>query len=201
MADSTFNPKDQHTNVPNKIVVGLERIANAYRVLLWEHAKKVGHSPIQIQLLIFIAYHAKNLCTVGNLANEFNLTKPTISDALKALEKKELITRVTAKNDGRSHHIELSGLGRKAVKEAEHFSDPIKNLLENIPSEEQGVMLNNIIGLIANLNRSGVVNVQRTCLLCRFHESIGTGHFCNLLKEPLAPAELRLDCPEFEAAS
>lgn len=198
MANSPFNPEHQHADVTNKIVVGLERIANAYRVLLWNHAKRSKLSPIQVQLLLFIAYHSSILCTVSHLATEFNLTRPTVSDALKTLEKKGLAHRTSAANDARSHYLQLTPKGQQAVKKAENFSDPIKAPISALQEEEKERLLASIIGLIAQLNQSGVVNVQRTCVLCTYHEKKHSGHYCNLLDQPLEVKALRLDCPEFE---
>ena len=53
MSDSVFNPNHQETDISSKIVAGLERISEAFKVLLWEKAKLLGLSPIQIQILIF----------------------------------------------------------------------------------------------------------------------------------------------------
>lgn len=52
MSKSIFDPKNQIKDVSSKIVAGLERISEAFKVLLWEKAKALGLSPIQIQILI-----------------------------------------------------------------------------------------------------------------------------------------------------
>ena len=68
MHESTFNPKQQEKDFSSKIVAGLERVSEVFKILLWEKAKLVGLSPIQIQILIFIAFHKQNLCNVSHLA-------------------------------------------------------------------------------------------------------------------------------------
>ena len=40
MRKSTFHLEHQHKDINSKIIVGLERISEAFRVLLWEHAKR-----------------------------------------------------------------------------------------------------------------------------------------------------------------
>jgi hypothetical protein len=57
MKKSIFNPSEQERSISSKIVVGLERVSEVFKVLLWEKAKLVGLSPIQIQILFFVAYH------------------------------------------------------------------------------------------------------------------------------------------------
>ena len=86
MKKSIFNLNGQNSDLASKIVAGLERNSEAFRVLLWEHAKVVGLSPIQI--LLFISFHPETLCNVSHVAHEFNLTKATISEAIKVLHKK-----------------------------------------------------------------------------------------------------------------
>ena len=86
-----FDP--QQPSTAGKIAVGLARISEAYRAQLWNHAKVMGISPIQIQMLIFMRYHLKNMCTVSQLAREFNVAKPTVSDAVQSLLKKQLVQK------------------------------------------------------------------------------------------------------------
>ena len=95
MMKSIFNPDQQQKDMSSKIVAGLERISEVFKVLLWNKAKEVGLSPIQIQILLFVAFHKDELCNVSHLAKEFNVTKPIVSDAIKALDKKEMIPEIS----------------------------------------------------------------------------------------------------------
>ncbi len=198
MSKSIFNIPFQHNDLNSKIVIGLERISEVFRTLLWEHAKNIGLSPIQIQILIFIAYHKKGLCTVSHLAKEFNLTKPTISDAVKALEKKELITKNKIATDSRSYYISLSVKGKDLVSKTEDFANPIKKQLENFETSQQESLFQSIASLIYKLNRTGVLSVQRTCYACKFYEKGKKNDYCNLINTDLKSTDIRLDCPEFE---
>ena len=65
MSRSVFDVNGQLQSIERKIVVALERISEAFRVLLWEEAKEHSLSPIQVQLLIFCAYHAAEKRKVG----------------------------------------------------------------------------------------------------------------------------------------
>ena len=90
MKYSSFNLNEQNQKIESRIVVALERISEAFRVLLWNESKENSLSPIQIQILIFIYFHSTEKCKVGYLADEFNMTKATISDSVKVLLSKEL---------------------------------------------------------------------------------------------------------------
>ncbi len=199
MTESIFNLAFQQDDVKSKIVVALERISEVFRALLWEHAKTIGLSPIQIQILIFVAYHQESLRNVSHLAKEFNVTKPTISDAVRVLQKKGLISKHPAVYDNRRYSIALTPEGEAIVKETENFAEPIKKQLQSISDEHLSLFHTQLVDLIAGLNRSGILSEQRTCHSCRFLEKDKGEAFCKLMKKPLLADDIRVDCPEFEA--
>lgn len=199
MDKSVFNQAAQNENITSKIVVGLERISEAFKVLLWEHAKVLGLSPIQIQLLIFVAYHSEHLCNVSHLAKEFNLTKPTVSDAIRVLVKKELLQKIPSATDRRAYSVALTSNGEKAVQETKHFTNPITKGVNQLTVTEQTNLFATISKLIFDLNRNGILSVQRTCFGCSFYQKKGNHHYCQLIKTNLLDKDIRLDCPEFEA--
>src|SRR5690606_11115389 len=105
MKYSSFNLNEQNQKIESRIVVALERISEAFRVLLWNESKENSLSPIQIQILIFIHYHSLENCKVGYLADEFNMTKATISDSVKVFLSTELVTKETDPIDIRSFSL------------------------------------------------------------------------------------------------
>ncbi|MFY0688225.1 MAG: winged helix-turn-helix transcriptional regulator [Cyclobacteriaceae bacterium] len=194
MSQSVFNTSSQQDDLLSKIVVGFERIAESFRVLLWNHAKEVGLSPIQIQILIFINYHRASMCGVSHLAKEFNMTKPTISDAVKVLEQKGLITKEDSAFDSRSHVLVLTEDGKSMVSQTESFANPIKAELEKLGSDDLSSIYTAMSQLIFGLNHKGILQVQRTCYNCRHFG----GNYCNYHEVGLKTGDIRLDCPEFE---
>lgn len=198
MDKSIFNPDHQETDVSSKIIAGLERISEAFKVLLWDKAKLLGLSPIQIQILIFIAYHKTEFCNVSHLAKEFNITKPTISDAIRVLDKKGLIIKEYSTSDSRSYSIGLSEIGTETVGEISNFANPIKMQLNSVGNAELESLFGTLSKLIHQLNTSGILSVQRTCYGCRFYSKESNRDYCNLLNKELRNKDIRLDCPEFE---
>ncbi|MEE9361174.1 MAG: MarR family winged helix-turn-helix transcriptional regulator [Cellulophaga sp.] len=198
MGKSIFDIDFQQKSITSKIVVGLERISEVFKVLLWEHAKTIGLSPIQIQILIFIAYHKKELCNVSHLAKEFNITKPTISDAIRVLDKKGFILKDHSSADSRSYSILLSESGKTIVAETENFANPIQTQLQNFSQPDLANVFDTLSKLIYQLNKNGVLTVQRTCFGCKFYEKQENKAYCNFLEKELFNADIRLDCPEFE---
>ena len=199
MKKSTFNPEQQKKDISSKIVAGLERISEVFKILLWEKAKLVSLSPIQIQILIFIAFHKQSLCNVSHLAKEFNVTKPTVSDAIKVLDKKGVIEKDFSSTDSRSYSILLSDLGIKIVTQTFDFSSPLKKQVESFEQSELESLFGTLNELIYKLNRNGILSVQRTCYGCKFYQKKEEKiDYCNLLEKRLLNHEIRLDCPEYE---
>ncbi len=199
MKKSVFDPTSQIQDNTSKIVAGLERISESFRVLLWDHAKVIGLSPIQIQILIFIRHHTENMCNVSHLAKEFNVTKPTISDAIRTLEKKELIEKNHSNTDKRAFSICLSSKGKKTVKSTENFADPIKKIFLENSQAENDQFFTQLSHVIYKLNQAGVLNIQRTCFACRYYEKTKSHHYCRLLDKAIVDHEIRIDCPEFQS--
>jgi len=198
MKYSSFNLNEQNQQIESRIVVALERISEAFRVLLWNESKENSLSPIQIQILIFIYFHSLEKCKVGYLADEFNMTKATISDSVKILLSKELVTKETDPNDTRSFSISLTNEGKKIAKKASLFASSIEQPIEKLTHEQKKIMLSGLLKLIYDLNKSGVITIQRMCFTCSNYQLEKDIHYCKLLKSQLAESELRIDCPEHE---
>ena len=195
---SPFYLPRQNQNVDSRIVVALERISEAFRVLLWKESKENSLSPIQIQLLIFLLFHDLEKCKVSYLAGEFNMTKATISDSVKVLLAKKLVDKVPDLNDTRSFSLSLTPEGRKVAEKASIFSSSIEKPIEKLNPDQKKAMLNGLLKLIQELNKSGVITVQRMCFSCSNFQSDKGSHYCNLLKSELAESEIRVDCPEHQ---
>ncbi|MCC5940343.1 MAG: winged helix-turn-helix transcriptional regulator [Balneolaceae bacterium] len=200
MSKSDFDLKHQNQSIESKIVASLERISQAFRVLLWRESKEYSLSPIQVQLLIFLLHHSEEKRKISYLADEFNMTKATISDSIKVLEKKKLITKEPEPNDSRSYVIHLTSEGSKTAQENSLFTNEIRTPIDMLSADDKENLLLSLLNIIRHLNRTGVITIQRMCMTCKHYETTDNGkqHFCKLLNQKLLNTELRTDCPEHE---
>lgn len=198
MKYSSFNLNEQNQKIESRIVVALERISEAFRVLLWNESKENSLSPIQIQILIFIYFHSVEKCKVGYLADEFNMTKATISDSVRVLLVKNLVSKETDPIDTRSYSLSLTTEGNKIAKKASYFASSLEQPIDELSEEHKTIMLNGLLKLIYDLNKSGIITIQRMCFTCSNYQVDKGIHYCKLLKTQLAENELRVDCPEHE---
>ncbi|GAA3560593.1 MarR family winged helix-turn-helix transcriptional regulator [Snuella lapsa] len=185
---------DQSIN--QKITYGLERIAKAFRVLLWEESKLYKISPIQIQILLFCASHKQENLKVSFLANEFDLTKATISDSVKVLIKKELLLKKINPSDSRSFAVKLTKKGNEIVNKAKGFTSVLNKSIDSLTIIEKENLLVNILSIIYQLNQGKIISTQRMCLTCFHYEKKGNTNYCNLLETALKKEKLQIDCPD-----
>ena len=198
---SPFDLNQQNTKIESKIVVALERISEAFRVLLWSESKENSLSPIQIQILIFLLFHSKEKCKVSYLAEEFNMTKATISDSIRVLLKKELVQKFNNPSDTRSYIIGLTSQGKQIAEKSANFTLNIEQPLSSLPEDQKKDILAGLLKVIYQLNKAGVITIQRMCFTCSYYQNENNEHFCKLLQSKLASKELRIDCPEHEFKS
>jgi DNA-binding MarR family transcriptional regulator len=194
MNNSDFNLLNQTTE--SKIISSFERITQTFRVLLWQESKKYNLSPIQIQILIFLYTHSDNKRKVTYLSDEFNMTKATISDAIKSLEQKKLITKDFIEYDTRSYIIQLTTKGKNIANKTSFFTQQLYEPLNKLELKDKENMFLGLLSIIKHLNKNGLITIQRMCYSCSYYQTSNKKHFCKLLNQELKNTELRLDCPE-----
>lgn len=196
MNDSVFNLYEQNEHIESKIVVALERVSEAFRVLLWQNSKEFGLSPIQIQLLIFINFHQTKYAKVSYLAEEFKLSKPTISEAVRILEQKKMIQKTIDETDTRSYSITLTHIGKEIAQKLAPFSDILKFSISLIPEDAKVQLWQSLLKVITALHEAQAISLQRMCFSCVHYQHRESKHFCLLLNKNLQNTEIRLDCDE-----
>ena len=200
MNKSPFNLDQQNASTDSRIIAALERISQAFRVLLWNESKEFSLSPIQVQVLIFLLHHSEEKRKVSYLADEFNMTKATISDTIKALGQKGLIKKVAEPHDTRSYVIHLTKKGIDIAGKTSVFTRELQTPIAKLNPDDKENLLLSLIGVIHHLNKAGVITIQRMCVTCIHYKpaSSRNPHFCKLLNKKLEGSELRIDCPEHE---
>jgi DNA-binding MarR family transcriptional regulator len=200
-----FDP-EYHLDVDRKIAAALERIGQGMKVMLWDEAKRHGLSPLQVGALTNLLHAPDGSGRVGQLARESDVSQPTMSDAVAALEKKGLIHKGPAATDSRSSALALTAKGRALAVQLSGWSEPLRNRLGDLPEEGKVTVMRFLYDVIASLQQARFITVARMCISCRYFRPDGDPtepgrHFCALLKVPLPESALRIDCPEHELAS
>ena len=195
---AAFDPLRQVSSPTGKIVAALERVSQAFRVLLCQQAGSEGLSPIQVQLLLFIRFHLPRYCTVSYLAREFGLTKATVSDSVKVLAAKGFVSRQIQPGDGRSRILALTETGNELAEKVSDFAVPLSGPVSTLPAPQQEALLQSLLTVIGGLTQTGIIRAPRMCFSCRFHSQDAGRYYCQLLGEAFLPEQLRLDCSEHQ---
>ncbi|MEQ8924686.1 MAG: MarR family transcriptional regulator [Fulvivirga sp.] len=195
---SSSNPNAQIGSIDNKLAATLHKIGEVYKYLLLQKGKQFGLSPIQVQILLFVAYHENaSYRTVSYLSQELNITKPTVSDAVKVLHQKGYIDK-SINEDTRSYSIVLKDKGRKILPDLESFDQTVVTSIKSIDKEIKPELLENLLMALSRLQEHGAVNTQRMCFNCKFLQNDAGKFYCKLLNKNLTKPDLRVDCPEFD---
>src|SRR5690606_36135706 len=88
-----------------------------------------------------------------------------------------------------------------AGRELGEAEDPLAQAAGRLEPELRDAALEAALTMIAALVDDGTITVTRTCLTCRFHRRDDVGSHCDLLKVPLPPGDLRVNCPEHRSAA
>jgi DNA-binding MarR family transcriptional regulator len=200
---SIFNPSDQE-NLDRKIAVGFERIAQALKTLVWEESKTSGLSPIQIQFLTALLHDNDDSVTIGFLASQFSLTPATVSDAITALEQKGLVVRERREEDKRTVFLSLTSKGKSSARKLSTWANLLEARVSELSDEQKVAVLHSLMSIIKGFQDDGVVSVTRMCVACKFfrpnvHKNALKPHHCAYIDRAFGDAELRIDCPEFDA--
>lgn len=199
---SVFDRTDQD-NLDRKIAVGFERITQLLKTLIWNESKRSGLSPIQIQFLVALAYDRATQWTVGEIASRFQLTPATVSDALTALESKELVVRTRSEEDKRTVFVALTPEGKRTARSVGKWLNVVQEQIAELGSDEKAVLLKSLIRLIAAFQREEMIATKGMCVFCTYfrpnvHKSATAPHHCAYIDKAFGDAELRVDCPDYE---
>jgi len=196
-----LDPKQQAIDQAAKIAASLERLGHIILTAMREAAHKVGLSPIQARILIHIGTHETSDSGMSALAAFFDVTVPTVSDAVNALVRKEVLVKQTSPEDARARILELTDKGRNVFRDLSSWSEPLEDALTGFSAREMEKTADSLLRLVSGLHARGRVGIARMCPFCTHYAQPTDGTrmaFCRLLAAPLSPADHRLDCPEFQ---
>ena len=193
------------TGAPAQITAGLVKLSLALRHQAWQDSSQRGLTPTQSQILALIDTLGATAVSVSTVAEQLSITKGTASEAVSALERKQLLRKEADSSDGRAVVLKLTRTGRRKAELAAQWPDVVVAAVGALRSTEQAAFLKGLIGVIRNLQDSGAIPTARMCAQCRFfrpnqYPGQKKPHRCAYIEAPIANVELRIDCAEMELA-
>lgn len=178
---------------------GLARLAALARQDDWRAGEVEGLTPTQGDILRTLIQRQEGL-RVSVLAAHLNVTQPTASDAVAALERKGLIGKLADPEDARALIVRPTRSGRALAR---RWPLSFGAIVDTLTPADQVLLLGIVTRSIQALQRTGAISLQRMCLSCRhfapnLHRDTARPHHCRFIDAPLGEGDLRVDCPDHE---
>jgi DNA-binding MarR family transcriptional regulator len=174
----------------------IERLSRLLRGL--EHETDLA--PAQWQALRYLARANRYSRTPGALAQYLAATKGTVSQTVRALERKKLIRRRSDSVDRRVVRLELTASGQTRLT-----GDPLR-ILTDAARDIDATLTRELVEVLRRLQLGNDHRAFGQCATCRFFRrddavgERGGPHRCGLTREPLNAADSVRICVEHEAA-
>lgn len=187
------------------IVNGLAKIGLVLRHHAWRRSGRRGLTPTQSQILALLQAHPGGVMSLSSVAMNLAVTAATASDAVSALLAKGLIRKTRDPHDARAVLITLTAKGKREAVRASEWPDFLLSAVDSLSPSEQENFLLALIKMVRSLQEQGRIPVARMCVNCSFfipnrYAGAAQPHHCAFVDAPIGPGELRLDCPDFDAA-
>ncbi|WP_271017596.1 MarR family winged helix-turn-helix transcriptional regulator [Pseudomonas aeruginosa] len=175
----------------------LERLTSLMRAWSREQPLVAELQPVQLSALHYLARCNRYSDTPLGVTEYLGLTKGTVSQSLKVLEGRGLISKLPDARDRRSVHLRLTDAGRALIEAVipPQFLEQAVTALGEKGEHLQGLLRD----LLVVIQRQEDVPGFGLCRSCRFHQRRAGSPFCGLTGETLSDADAELICREHQA--
>lgn len=176
----------------------IERLANLLRQETRLEGQSLGLQPIQQEALYYLSTCNRYSDTTLAVTEFLGLTKGTVSQSLKILESKALISKVKDKLDKRITHLKVTETGRDFLMKTcppQKFTDAISSLSTDEQFDAK-VLLRKVLN---NYQQSTGRVAFGVCQHCKYNQQTSGGILCGLTKEKLTDHDVTLICREYLA--
>lgn len=168
----------------------IERLARLALAEDWD----TGLNPTQVAALTYLARANRFSRSPSHVADYLGATRGTVSQTLKALLRKELVTEVRSDADRRSIRFGLTDAGSEVASRPKAFDDALAGL----PQADIDALRQGLSALLLGLMGAKGRRFFGICRSCRHHERRQDGAYCRLLRVSLAPFEADQVCHEHQ---
>ena len=183
----------------NHIYNYVERLGELLRVDSRQAGTTHGLQPVQIEVLHYLSICNRYSDTPMAVTEYLGLTKGTVSQTLKVLEKKELLSKQLDKNDKRISHMKLSTKGNDLLNEIIPTT-MFENACEVLSDKKQSEIESSLKQLLITLLQANDLKTFGICNSCRYNKKMENGsYFCRLVEQPLSVDDTQLICREHES--
>lgn len=175
----------------------LERLGTLLRGEQRRSGQAHGLQPVHMEALHYLARANRYSDTPAGVTEYLGLTKGTVSQTLRLLERKAYVERQADDDDGRRVHFQVSARGRAVLRNAvppDVFVDAVLAL----PGETGQQLSRQLEALLRRMLRQRGHRSFGVCRTCRHFRRETGGYRCGLTQEPLSERDSGLICREHE---
>ena len=191
--------------IDKNILVGIEKICQISKILLWDIAKEENLSPIQIQFLDYINRIPQELRTLTNLSLEFDLKKSTVSDSINNLIKKGFLEKMQDSEDKRVFYLNLTSKAQGKIEKIDQWNSTIYEKIKSVSKEDKNIISDFFVNIIKDLYEEKVIKVAKMCFYCsnfqkmNYNESSENKlpYYCSFTKRYFSNNEVNFNCESF----
>jgi DNA-binding MarR family transcriptional regulator len=196
-------PQLPQESLPQRVVIGLNKIGMALKSHAWQDAVPHGLTPTQGQILTLL--RSRGSVRLSTIASELGVTAATTSEAVTTLVEKGFVQKKRAADDGRAIALALTATGRRIAEKTAGWSDFMMEAVSELSEMEQQVFLRGLIKMIRKLQEQRLISVARMCVSCRYFEpdvydDPEQPHHCAFVDAAFGDRQLQVDCPDQVAA-
>lgn len=147
-------------------------------------------NPAQARALEYLSRANRFSRAPSHVADYLGTTRGTVSQTLKALERKALVTAVPDPTDRRSVRYDLTGDGALRVERARDA----EAALDALGKADRVALDRGLRAALGSLVSATGVPPFGICGLCKFHQTDGALRHCTLLDAALAAPEAAQIC-------
>ena len=175
----------------------LERLCNLMRADIRSVCNDYGVQLVQFEALEFLTRCNRYSDTPLSVSEFLGLTKGTVSQTLKVLEKKGLLRKQVDANDKRLVHLKPTAKGLQLVDRA--FPAPaLKQGFDRLSKSEGRATVESLRGLLRSVQQANDFRTFAPCKTCRYNKRQDSGYFCGLTQESLTERDVELLCREHQ---
>ncbi|GAA3916822.1 MarR family transcriptional regulator [Litoribacillus peritrichatus] len=183
----------------NHIYDYVERLSELLRVDSRQAGAEFGLQPVQLEVLHYLSICNRYSDTPMAVTEYLGLTKGTVSQTLKVLEKKELLVKQLDENDKRIQHLRLSADGTKLLNETIPTAMFV-NVCKVLPESKQSEITSALKYLLTTLLETNGLKTFGICSSCRYNiQTEDSQYYCGLVEQPLSVDDTKLICREHES--
>jgi DNA-binding MarR family transcriptional regulator len=173
----------------------LERLCNLLRVQARAAGAAFGLLPVQLEALRYLHSCNRFSDTPQAVTEYLGQTKGTVSQTLKVLESKGLVTKVADAADRRVVHLDVTSRGRRVLAETAP-APAVRGAFASLSESDRDRVRDGLEVLLMAVQKQHGGKTFAACITCRFNRETPEGHLCGLTGEKLTSPELERICRE-----